>query len=348
MKRVKRNAEKFEVIDLFTAMGREHGYKLSVKEDYNDFMERISKSLKSSQENPILIHGKRVESLFAHVAGALGKCRLIKQEDSGETFSTEENIQAPDYKVVLNDGKQYFIEVKNCHFPNVKSPYPLKKTYLEKLENYADLHAIPLLIAIYFSRNNKWVLLSKSSLLEHKKKYTIDYINAIAKSEMSLLGDRTIATEPDLGIEFIADLSKDATVSDEGKTNFIIGEVKLYCAGQEITDDLEKSIAFYLMRFGNWNENKPEGIFDKGIFIGAKYTFSPDFPPEEQRFAMVGELSSMISYSYSEQTVYEKSVIALDTNLDPSVFSVEIPTGHIGDKLPLWQFIMQANYEFEG
>lgn len=348
MKRVKRNPEKFEVIDLFTAMGREHGYKLSVEEDSNDFMERIGKSLKSSQENPNLMHGKRIESLFAHVAGALGKCRLIKQEDSGEVFTTEENIQAPDYKVVLNDGKQYFIEVKNCHFPNVKSPYPLNKSYLEKLENYADLHATPLLIAIYFSRNNKWVLLSKASLSEHKKKYTIDFINAIAKNEMSLLGDRTIATEPDLGIEFIADLSKDATVTDEGEANFIIGEVKLYCAGQEITDDLEKSIAFYLMRFGNWNENEPEGIFDKGIFVGAKYTFSPDFPPEEQRFSMVGELSSMISYSYSEQTVYEKSVIALDTNLDPSVFAVEIPEGHKGDKLPLWQFIMQANYEFEG
>jgi len=348
LKRIKRNPETFEVIDLFTAMGREHGYKLSVEEDSKDFMERIGKSLKSSQENPNLIHGKRVESLFAHVAGALGKCRLIKQEDSGEAFTTEENIQAPDYKVVLNDGKQYFIEVKNCHFPNVKSPYPLNKSYLEKLENYADLHATPLLIAIYFSRNNKWVLLSKASLLEHKKKYTIDYINAIAKNEMSLLGDRTIATEPDLGIEFIADSSKDATVNDEGEANFIIGEVKLYCAGQEIIDDLEKSIAFYLMRFGNWNENEPEGIFDKGMFVGAKYTFSPDFPPEEQRFSMVGELSSMISYSYSEQTVYEKSVIALDTNLDPSVFAVEIPESHKGDKLPLWQFIMQANYEFEG
>ena len=120
MKRIKRNPEKFEVIDLFTALGREHGYKLSVKEDVEDFIDRIGSSLKASQENPNLLHGKRVESLFAHVAGALGNCRLIKQEDSGEAFTTENNIQAPDYKVVLNDGSQYFIEVKNCGNPPEK------------------------------------------------------------------------------------------------------------------------------------------------------------------------------------------------------------------------------------
>jgi hypothetical protein len=346
LKRVKRNPEKFEVIDLFTAMGREHGYKLSVEEDENDFIERISKSLKSSKDNPNLIHGKRIESLFAHVVGALGNCRLIKQEDSGEVFSTEKNIQAPDYKVVLNDGSQYFIEVKNCHLPNIKSPYPFQKTYLEKLENYADLNATPLLLAVYFSRHNKWFLLPKSSLTEQKNKYVIDFLSGMAKNEMSLLGDRTIATEPNLAIEFMADLSKSATVSEQGEAQFIIGGIKIYSADREVTDDLEKNIAFYLMRFGNWNENKAEALYDNGTFVGVRFSFSPDFPPEEQSFSMVGELSSMISYSYSEQTVYEKSVIALDTNLEPGVFKVEIPNGYKGKDLPLWQFIMQANPKF--
>ena len=116
MKRVKRNPEKFEVIDLFTAMGREHGYKLSVDGDADDFIKRIGDSLNASKENPNILYGKRVESLFAHVAGALGNCKLIKQEDSGDAFSIEENIQAPDYKVILKDGSQYFIEVKKLPF----------------------------------------------------------------------------------------------------------------------------------------------------------------------------------------------------------------------------------------
>lgn len=348
MKRIKRNPEKFEVIDLFTALGREHGYKLAVKEHEEDFIERIGNSLKASQENPTLLHGKRVESLFAHVAGALGNCRLIKQEDSGEAFTTESNIQAPDYKVVLSDGSQYFIEVKNCHFPNVKSPYPFKKDYLEKVESYAELHGTQLLFAIYFSRHNKWVLLRKESLSEQKNRYVTDFVNAMAKNEMSILGDRMIATEPNLSIDLVADPSQEATVNEQGEANFIIGGVKIYSAEREITDDLEKSIAFYLMRFGTWSEGDAEAIYNDGNFTGVRFTATPDFSPEEQVFSMIGELSSMVSSSYGEQTIYERSVIALDTNSDPSVFSVEIPNGYKGKDLPLWQFIMQPNPDFKG
>ncbi|WP_309045339.1 hypothetical protein [Marinobacter sediminicola] len=348
MKRIKRNPEKFEVIDLFTALGREHGYKLTVKEDVDDFIDRIGASLKASQENLNLLYGKRVESLFAHVAGALGRCRFIKQEDSGEAFTTEKNIQAPDYKVVLNDGSQYFIEVKNCHFPNVKSPYPFKKEYMEKVERYADLHGTQVLFAIYFSHYNKWFLLRKESLMEQKNRYVTDFVNAMAQNEMSLLGDRTIATEPNLSLELLADPTHGAAVNEKGEANFIIGNVKIYSSDREITEDLEKSIAFYLMRFGDWNEGDAEAIYENGDFKGVRFTSTPDFPPEEQVFTMIGELSSMVSCSYGEQTIYEKSVVALDTNLEPSVFSVEIPDGYKGKDLPLWQFVMQPNPDFKG
>lgn len=56
----------------------------------------------------------------------------------------------------------------------------------------------------------------------------------------------------------------------------------------------------------------------------------------------------MVSASYGEQTTYEQSVIALDTNLDPGVFSVKIPEGYKGKYLPLWQFIIQPNPDFKG
>lgn len=348
MKRIRRNPEKFEVIDLFTALGREHGYKLRVEEDTSDFIDRIGSALKASQDNPNLLHGKRVESLFAYVAGALGSCRLIKQEDSGEAFTTEQNIQAPDYKVILKDGSQYFIEVKNCHFPNIESPYPFRKDYLKKLESYAELHGTPLLLAVYFSRQNKWFLLRKESLIEQKNRYVIDFINAMAKNEMSLLGDRTIGTEPNLSIELLADRSKEAKVNESGEAKFIIGGVKIYSNSREVTDFLEKSIAFYLIRFGTWNEHDAEGIFDEDEFLGVRFTYSPDFPPEEQKFSMIGELSSMVSASYGEQTVYERSVIALDTNMEPSVFAVEIPDQYKGNELPLWQLIIQPNPDFKG
>lgn len=348
MKRIKRNPEKFEVIDLFTALSREHGYKLNVEEDANDFIKRIRNSLKASKDNVNLLHGKRVESLFAHVAGALGNCRLIKQEDSGEAFTTEQDIQAPDYRVILKDGSQYFIEVKNCHFPGIKSLYTFRKDYLRKVENYAELHNTPLLFAVYFSRQNMWFLLRKESFIEQKNRYVIDFINAMAQNEMSLLGDRTIGTEPDLSIELLADPTKEAAVNENGEANFIIGGLKIYSSDREVTDDLEKSIAFYLMRFGTWVENDIEGLFDDGEFSGAKFTYSPDCPSEEQNFSVIGVLSSMVSASYGEQTTYEKSVIALDTNLEPGVFAVKIPEGYEGKDLSLWQIIIQPNPDFKG
>ena len=239
-----------------------------------------------------------------------------------------------------------------CNFPNVKSPYSFKKDYLEKVEIYAELHGAQLLFAIYFSRYNKWFLLRKESLIEQKNRYVTDFINAMAQNEMSLLGDRTIATEPDLSIELLADPSQESTVNEQGEANFIIDGVKIYSSDREITDDLEKSIAFYLMRFGTWNEGDAKAIYDNGNFTGVRVTSTPDFPPEEQGFSMIGELSSMVSSSYGEQTIYERSIIALDTNLDPSVFSgglpVEIPDGYKGKDLPLWQLIMQPNPDFKG
>lgn len=348
MKRIKRDPEKFEVIDLFTAMGREHGYKLNVLGHVDDFISRIGRSIKTSQCNQSLVYGKRVESLFAYVAGALGECRLIKQEDSGEIFSIEDSIQVPDYRLILNDGSQYFIEVKNCHFPNIKSSYSIKKEYLEKLERYAMLHGLPLLFAIYFSCQNKWFLLRKESFLERRSKYMTDFINAMAKNEMALLGDYTIGTEPPLSLELLADRSKEVVVSESYEVGFTIGDLKIYSSDREITDYLEKSIAFYLIRFGDWSESSAEALNSDNGLLGVRFTYFPKLPQEEQNFSFIGALSSMISAAYSEQTIYERSVIALDTKLDPSVFTIKIPTDYKGKALPLWFFIMRSNPAFKG
>jgi Holliday junction resolvase len=346
LKRFKRNPEKFEVIDLFTALGRDNSYKLAVKVDSDDFIERVAKSLKSSFENETLKHGKRIEALFAQVAGALGKCSIIKQEDSGALFSDREDIQAPDYSIILKDGRRYFVEVKNCHFPNYKSNYSLNKNYVEKLENYAAMHGAELKFAIYFSHFNKWVLLSKELLIEQKRKFAINYLMAMTRNEMATLGDRTICVQPDLSVELIADREKDPKILDDGQASFIISDVKFYCAGKEILNQLEKNIAFYLVRFGNWIESDAEVIQDGEDFLGARFIYSPEIPNETQEWNVIGDLSSMVSRAYNEHTVYERSVIALDTKFDPEVYSVEIPDGYKGEGLPLLQMIIKPNTDF--
>lgn len=34
----------------------------------------------------------------------------------------------------------------------------------------------------------------------------------------------------------------------------MIREIRMYCAGKLNTDEIEKNIAFYLMRYGKWKE----------------------------------------------------------------------------------------------
>lgn len=351
MRRIKRNPGKFEVIDLYTVLGREHGLKISEDDDAREFIGLVKNSLQDSFEDAKLLHGKRVEALFAHVAGALGGCKLIKQEDSGALFTDDDNLQPPDYLLVLKSGERILVEVKNCHFSNFKSPFPIQNDYIQRLENYAELTGASLKFAVFFSQYNKWVLLPKSSFTVQKTKHTITFVEAIARNEMSVIGDRMIGTKPPLSVVFVADPEKEAFITDDDQANFIISDVKFYCDGEEIVNDNEKNIAFYLIQFGKWAESEGEALFDGDRLFGVKLDYQPEHEEEmenarQQGFGFIGDLSSMVSTAYKQHTVYEQRVIALDTAADPKVFSVEIPEGYKGYKLPLWQFELRPNAEF--
>lgn len=349
MFRLKRNPEKFEVIDLFTALGRVNGYKLGVEEDADDFIKRVSKSLQSSFKNDRLKHGKRVEALFAQVAGALGNCQIIKQEDSGNIFLNNSDIEIPDYSLVLKDGTRLFVEVKNCNHTNHRSYYGLSKDYVAKLEKYARLNGAPLKFAIYFSRFNKWILISKDLLIEQHNRYVIDFVYGTARNEMSILDDRMIAAFPPITVEFLADQELEPKIDENNQAHFTVSDVKLYCKDEEILDPIEKNIAFYLVRFGSWDEVDAVAVMDGDKFRAARFVYEPEHPHYEnnQEWCSIGDLSSMISTAYNEHTVYERSVIALDTDSDPDVFSVEIPDGYKGDKLPLIQGRWLPNPDFK-
>lgn len=345
MKRLKRDPEKFDPIELYAAMGREQGYKLNAGDDHTDFVERVGRSIKAASENSALVHGKRIEAMFAHVAGGLGECAFIKQEDSGNMFADNEEIQAPDYLLVLKNGQKFFVEVKNCHFESPQHQFYIKKNYDKKLQNYAALNGIALKYAIYYSRWNKWTLVSRDALTEQRTKYATDFVNSYARSEMLTLGDRMIATEPDLVFELRADPNKDASISPEGEVRFTIGGVNMYCNGREIVNAQEQSIAFYLMRFGRWPERDTEAVLKDGKVFGIRYIFSPEEINREHSFAVVDMLSSMISAAYSERTVHEQSVIALDIKAHPEIFAPDIPLELKGTALPLWQFLVKPSFD---
>lgn len=345
MEKLIRNSEKFDVLELFSSMATEHGYDINDVNSINDFIKRVKSSIGKSTNNDIAVFGKRTESLFAYICAALDEVELIKQEDTGDMFCATD-ILAADYRLTLKNKKQYLVEIKNCHHSDPQKEFSLSKTYYKKLSNYASLNNIDLKIAIYYSAWNQWVLLSIGVFKQTKNSYKTDFIHAITKSEMALLGDYTIGTAPNLEIHLLTSPEEAFQVEDDGNTKIIIRKITIYCNGNEVHDEKEKEIAFYFMRYGEWEEQENEAILENNKFTGIKYIYSP-IEKTEPNFSIIGRLSSMISSAFREHTVTNGKVSKMKPEVEPSHFKVFIPSNYEGKDLPLWRFIMHPKEKIE-
>jgi hypothetical protein len=347
MKRIARNPGKFEPLNLYTAVGREMGYQLDSEVHQTQFVGEVAKQLKASQADLRMLHGKRVEAMFAHVAGALGQCLMVKTEDAGEIFAANQNMKIPDYRLVLKDRSQMLVEVKNYHGDALKRPYTLGRKYVDQLKRYAELNATPLKFAVFFSAWRCWCLLSPDSFEKKGNDLVITFPNAVARNEMASIGEVSIATLPKLRIEFRADPAEADTINERGQARFTIRSAKIFCSDKEIVDPAEQSIAFRLMRSGNWPDTSEADIQD-GKLLGVIITSRPETPPEDQPFAIVGSLSSLVTSAYAELTVEGQRLTAIDVAADPTAFALHIPEDYKSDALPLWRFVMQPNPDFRG
>ena len=75
---IKRQSQQGRAIALFDAIATAEGLSIGTKTTTRRVLKRIGEL---TEPNPMLIHGKRVEAMFAVVAAALGKCALIHEED---------------------------------------------------------------------------------------------------------------------------------------------------------------------------------------------------------------------------------------------------------------------------
>ena len=160
-------------------------------------------------------------------------------------------------------------------------------------------------------------------------------------------GDCMIATAPDLELQLLTKYEEAREVDGSGKALFVPREARVYCAGSEITDDEEKKIAFYLMRFGTWEEKEAEAIISSNKLLGVRFIYSPE-STDSSDFAIIGNLSTMVTNGFKEHTVKNGGVVALKLGVNPSDFKVLIPEDYNSKKLPLWRFVIQPNIDFEG
>lgn len=347
MKKLKRNPEKFDPFELFSAMAIKYKYKLGNPNSIDDFLKRVRNSIQGSVKHNTLIHGKRTELLFAYVVGALGHVELLKQEDAGNVYSVDNDITPPDYNVILKDGTQFMVEVKNHH---KIEDFSIEEDYYNKLEKYARICNTKLKVAIYFSHPKIWVLLPIEAFEKTENLFSISFIKAYAMSEMGLIGDYLIGTTPDLELRLLTDENEADKIDSNGNAHFVTRDIKLYCGDNEITDEKEKEIVSHLILFGDWIEKECEPVIKNNRLLGLKLVYSPEFEKDQdiinQGFSMIGTLSSMISRRYNENTVNNGKVVAVDVDLNPEDFKVFISKNYEGKNLPLWRFQVQPNPNF--
>ena len=339
IRRIDREHPQFDVLDLYDSLGRTKNYEIGRNADNASFLQFVSELLNKPYPSAV-VYGRRTDAMFAYVAASLGNCLLIKKEDSGDVFSDEMEITIPDYRVVLRDGRQFLVEVKNIHNKNIDHVFALKEDYLLKLKNYSRIVNTDLYFAIFWSCWQMWTLIKLSDFTMCEGKIEITFEEALKKNKMSLLRDFIVATQAPLSIRAYPDYEKPHIVDHENYAEIVISDVEMYCQDRLITSDEERRIAFALMAFGGWSESVEAYIMNESSkeIEYVEFMVKPLEYEELNEPYMVGPLSTIISRQYGYFTAPDGKIKSLTPHISEQEFGFIIPKDYRGECLPIWRF----------
>ncbi|PYR88347.1 MAG: hypothetical protein DMF84_28545 [Acidobacteria bacterium] len=323
-------------MDLFDVIGPSADLKLNDSGVLQTFLNSVSDAFTSAQGTPTLLHGRRVEAMFAYVAAALGKCIAIKEEDAGDLYASSTDLQAPDYRLILNDETEILVEVKNCHKRRLTAPLTFSPQYIQKLRNYEATFRRPVYVATFWSRWSKWSLVPLAKVPVRGNHFGFTMQEAMLMNEMRSIGDHMIATTPPL----ILRLFVDPVTMAAGQNRVIVRTraVEMYCGGRKVEDKFEKKVVMYFMLYGGWPQRAPVEIQD-GRLMWIDHVAEPEQPTPGQGFEMIDFMSGLISSTFTRYTVTDIGEIRLlKPRFDPDALRFDIPRDYHGEDVPLWRF----------
>ena len=328
----------FDLLPELARLGLSHNISLDDPQAVPKLTTLASHALTSALSDPILLYGKRVEAMFEAMLVCLRRYSLVKVEDKGRVHP-EECYNSPDFRVVLSDGTQWLIEVKNVYN---KEPFDqrrrlMKRAYLRKLERYAAATGGQLKLAVFWARWGMWTLVSPDRLVDADGNLTLDMETGVRLNELGSLGDWMIGTRPPLRIRVEADPARAATVTPNGTAEFAISSLRMYCGDAEISDPVERQIAWIFIRYGEWQEMSPQALIERDKLTAIEFRWQPEERLNEG-FEMIGTLSRMFSRYYAEQTLNNGEVAQLHAPLRPGWFEPLVIPDYKGKALPLWRF----------
>ncbi len=334
----------FDLFAEFAKFGAQQKISLRDPDAAPAFVVHVTDAIDRALADPVLIHGQRAEAMFEAMLVSLGDYALLKPEDVGRVYP-KDDFCAPDFRVVLKDGRQWLIEVKNVYIdePDRQERQLMTRAYREKLEAYAAATGGELKLAVFWAKWAMWTLVTPAKLVDANGDLTLDMLNSMKVNELGELGDRTIGTRPPLRFRLLADPDKPSALTPDGTANFTIGGVQMFCGEEEILDPTEREIAWIFMQHGQWEANDPEAELDGDRVKAIEYRWEP-VERQNQGFEMIGTLSRMFAQYYAEMTVNERQVIQVHAPLRPKWFAPLVSPGYESKALPLWRFILQPNY----
>ncbi|MFD4395548.1 hypothetical protein [Kitasatospora sp. NPDC058478] len=344
-----------EVLPLIElALPEPDGQKL-LRDRHAESVTAISDALRSSLDNISRLQGIQVQYAFEAVVVALGSIRLIKTEDTGLFYfdDAEGRLQPPDFRIVLSDGTQLLVEVKNVAPIGDGLEAKVRAKDMAATQAYAAATGGRLLYAHFWSSMAMWTLVDPSVFRLDGRQQRLSVTNAMKANEMHLLGDGLLAIEPDLSFSLIMDRGKERVVEELGDGEetraFTIGGVEMLSAGRVITDPDEQRLAWFLIWHSPWPETQEPRFDDQGRLVRLDHVFAPEVSDadearqiEEYGFANFGLLSSLYTYQFLEATTTDEGGIrALREEPEPAVLARLIPDDYWDRPTPvlrLWRF----------
>ena len=337
----------FDLLASVAAFAREDAIALNDPSLVERFVADATPKLEKALADATLIHGSRTERLFEATVLSLGHFRLLKTEDVGRVHAAV-TCRAPDFRIVLGDGEQWLVEVKN-----VRSQEPFKQktqmsaAYLASLQMYADMVGTPLKLAIFWSLWNIWTVISPDRFRRPNGGLRVTMKDAVLANESGRLGEVIIMTKAPLRLVLGAAADMPHSLSAEGLANFIIGSAKLYSGDVELTDPRDRKLAEVLLFYGEWPTEGPLAITDGGEFAGVQFVAAPE-EPSDQGWDGIGWASRVFRRYYAEQTTDGDQVIQLHGEAAPQWFAPLSNWDFKNSKLPLLLGQIQAPAPVDG
>lgn len=145
----------FDLFAEYTKYGAKKKLSLREPDTISAFITHTKNEVDRALADPALVHGQRAEAMFEAMLVSLGDFSLLKPEDVGRIYP-DDHFRVSDFRVVLKDGTQWLIEVKNVYIENPaliqQERQLMTRAYREKLEAYAVATGGELKLAVYWAR----------------------------------------------------------------------------------------------------------------------------------------------------------------------------------------------------